>query len=159
MKNLNANRLIGLVMALVSLGYLWMAYRIPTFPMPRPIDSDAFPKLLGLALLVLSVLLCLDKPPALRAKTTSNPPRQKSRGLSPTAQLLTTFVVIALYAISLEWLGFVLASGLFGMGLSYCYGYRRHLISAVATLSVVLSLYLIMTRLLEVHLPQGLLPF
>ncbi|WP_375057535.1 tripartite tricarboxylate transporter TctB family protein [Zobellella sp. DQSA1] len=160
MKHINSNRIIGLLMGLVSLGYLWMAFRIPTFPMPRPIDSDWFPKLLGIALLLLSILLCLEKQDTPTKKEKAAQKASKVRGQTPppTTQFLITLLAIAGYAFGLEWLGFVLASCLFGIGLSYCYGYRRHLISAVATLAVVLSLYLIMTRLLEVHLPRGLLP-
>ncbi|PSJ46345.1 TctB protein [Zobellella endophytica] len=157
MKYINSNRIIGLLMGLVSLGYLWMAFRIPTFPMPRPIDSDWFPKLLGIALLLLSILLCLEKQDTPTKKEKA--PQKASKVREQTSQLLITLLAIAGYAFGLEWLGFVLASSLFGIGLSYCYGYRRHLISVVATLAVVLSLYLIMTRLLEVHLPRGLLPF
>jgi putative tricarboxylic transport membrane protein len=157
MKYINSNRVIGLIMGLVSLGYLWLAFRIPAFPMPRPIDSDWFPTLLGAALLLLSILLCLEKQatPVKREKAAQKDPKAREQ----TSQLLITLLAIAGYAFGLEWLGFVLASSLFGIGLSHCYGYRRHLISVVATLAVVLSLSLIMTRLLEVHLPRGLLPF
>lgn len=160
MKHINSNRIIGLLMGLLALGYLWMAFHIPSFPMPRPVDSDGFPKLLGFALLLLSVMLFLEKEkvaPSEEKETAA--PKEKQPGLSPRNQLLVTCIAIAGYALSLEPLGFVLASSLLGFGLSYGYGYRRHRVNLAATLCVVLSLYLIMTRLLEVHLPQGLLPF
>ena len=63
MTRLNINQILALVLVIFSVGYLWMAFQIPVFPIPRPIDSDAFPKILGICLLVLSVLLFFEKQP------------------------------------------------------------------------------------------------
>ena len=62
MTQLNTNQVLGLIIALVAVGYLVMAFQIPSFPLPRPIDSDLFPKVLGFTLLGLAVLLFLEKP-------------------------------------------------------------------------------------------------
>jgi hypothetical protein len=134
MKHINSNRVIGLIMGLVSLGYLWMAFRIPTFPMPRPIDSDWFPKAAGqrpAAAVHTVVPGKAGHPSQTRKGCAEGHPKAREQ----TSQLLITLLAIAGYAFGLEWLGFVLASSLFGIGLNHCYGYRRHLISVVATLS------------------------
>ncbi|MCD8513499.1 MAG: hypothetical protein LRY63_09295 [Nitrincola sp.] len=68
MLRLNINQLLAIILFVFSLGYLWMAFQIPVFPIPRPVDSDAFPKMLGACLLILSVFLFLEKEPAKRLK-------------------------------------------------------------------------------------------
>lgn len=57
MTRLNTNQWLALVLALVAVAYLAMAWQIPTFPLPRPVDSDLFPKVLGVSLLLLAALL------------------------------------------------------------------------------------------------------
>ena len=54
MTRLNTNQWLALVLALVAAAYLAMAWQIPTFPLPRPVDSDLFPKVLGVSLLLLA---------------------------------------------------------------------------------------------------------
>ncbi|XQU08513.1 hypothetical protein P4544_00910 [Halomonas sp. LY9] len=59
MTRLNVNQWLALVLALLAAAYLAMAWQIPTFPLPRPVDSDLFPKVLGVSLLLLATLLFL----------------------------------------------------------------------------------------------------
>ena len=154
MKLLNSNRILGVLLALLSLVYIVAAYRIPTFPIPRPIDSDAFPKVLGFAMLCLSVWLFFERPQGEAAE--APPMAERLRSAMP---VVVTAVAIAAYAALLDTLGFVLASFLLVGGLTAYYGYRRHVVNATVALLVPLVLYLVMTRLMTVHLPRGLLPF
>lgn len=155
MKALNANRVLGVLIAALSLVYLYAAYQIPTFPIPRPIDSDAFPKVLGLVMLGLSVWLFFERPEARGDEAALSLGEQARRWLP----VMVTASAIAIYAASLQTLGFVLASFLLVAGLTWFYGYRRHLVNAAVALAVPLFLYLMMTRLMTIHLPRGLLPF
>ena len=78
---------------------------------------------------------------------------------TPWARVIVTSLAIAAYAFLLVPLGFVLASTLLSVGLTAYYGYRRHGINLAASLGVVLALYLTMTRVMDVYLPTGVLPF
>jgi putative tricarboxylic transport membrane protein len=72
---------------------------------------------------------------------------------------VVTAVAIAVYAGLLGVMGFVLASAALTAGLTFYYGYRRHLINAAVSVLVPLLLYVLMTRFMNIHLPAGWLPF
>lgn len=160
MTRLNTNQWLALVLALFAAAYLAMAWQIPTFPLPRPVDSDLFPKVLGVTLLLLAGLLFFEKPVALAGADEID--EEATNGpllFTPWARVVVTAVAIAAYAFLLVPLGFVLASTLLCTGLTAYYGYRRHGINLAASLGVVLALYITMTRVMDVYLPTGLLPF
>lgn len=158
MMRLNANQIIGLFLAVFSVGYIWMAFHIPVFPLPRPVDSDAFPKVLGYFLLGLSVWLFFERPPVVdaanaEAKNEWHGPRWQS----PKWQVVITALTVLAYALLLQPLGFVVASILLGFGLTWYYGYRKHHINFMVSASIVLSLYLLLTQVMDVYLPTGIL--
>lgn len=160
MTRLNSNQILALFLALVALGYLAMAWQIKAFPLPRPIDSDLFPKVLGFTLLGLSLLLYLERPQAQDTPPAPDPEEQaRPLLLRPWSRVVVTALAIAAYALLLVPVGFVLASTALGVGLTAYYGYRRHGVNLAAILGVVLALYLTMTRVMDVYLPTGVLPF
>ena len=160
MTAVTAERTAALTVALVAVGYLAMAWQIPAFPLPRPIDSDLFPKVLGFTLLGLSLLLFLEKPQAQDVPDELDPEEQaKPLLLRPWSLVVITALAIAVYALLLVPVGFVLTSTLLVFGLALYYGYRRHAINLATSLGVVLILYLTMTRVMDVYLPTGVLPF
>ncbi|QJQ98639.1 MULTISPECIES: tripartite tricarboxylate transporter TctB family protein [Halomonas] len=159
MTRLNTNQILALIIALFSVGYLAMAFQIPQFPLPRPIDSDLFPKVLGFTLLGLAGLLFLEKP---KAQDIPDEPSLEALSqpllLRPWSRVVITSLAITAYALLLVPVGFVVASTLLSFGLAWYYGYRRHGVNLATSLGVVLALYLTMTRLMEVYLPTGILP-
>lgn len=159
MRRLNINQCLGLFLALVALAYLAMAYQIPSFPLPRPVDSDLFPKVLGILLLGLSIVLFLEKPKTQDIPDAPSPEElAKPLLLRPWSRVIVTSLAIAAYALLLVPIGFVLTSLVLAFGLAWYYGYRRHGVNLVVSLSVVLVLYLSMTRGMDVYLPMGILP-
>ncbi|MCE8001726.1 tripartite tricarboxylate transporter TctB family protein [Billgrantia ethanolica] len=159
MTRLNSNQVIALLLALLAVGYLAMAWQIPSFPLPRPIDSDLFPKVLGFTLLGLSVLLFLEKPKAQDVPEALDPEEQQQPLLlRPWSRVVVTAISLAVYAVLLVPVGFVLTSVGLVFGLAAYYGYRRHWINLATAVGVVLALYLTMTRVMGVYLPTGVLP-
>lgn len=165
MTRFNSNQIIAVFIALVAALYLVMAYQIPTFPLPRPVDSDLFPKVLGYTLLGLAALLFLEKP----SHDDDEAPEQDAGAVEaspvlpllqrPWSRVVVTVLVISLYIVLLAPVGFVLTSFALSFGLAWYYGYRRHGANLATSLGVVLGLYLAMTRGLDVYLPMGILPF
>ncbi|QJQ94058.1 MULTISPECIES: tripartite tricarboxylate transporter TctB family protein [Halomonadaceae] len=155
----NTNQILGLIIALFAAAYLAMAYQIPNFPLPRPVDSDLFPKVLGAILLGLALLLFLEKPKAKDVPEQLDPDEQAlPLLLRPWSRVIITSIAIASYAVLLAPIGFVVASTLLCFGLAWYYGYRRHGVNLATSLGVVLALYLTMTRVMDVYLPSGILP-
>lgn len=160
MTRFNTNQVLGLIIALVAAGYLAMAFQIPDFALPRPIDSDLFPKVLGFTLLGLAVLLFLEKPKDQDTPDEMDPEEQaKPLLLRPWSRIVITSLAIAAYALLLVPIGFVLTSLTLSFGLAWYFGYRRHGVNLATSMGVVLALYLTMTRGMDVYLPSGILPF
>lgn len=159
MTQFNTNQVLGLIIALVAVGYLVMAFQIPSFPLPRPIDSDLFPKVLGFTLLALAVLLFLEKPKDQDVPDEIEPEEQaRPFLLRPWSRVVITSLAIVAYALLLVPLGFVLTSLTLSFSLAWYFGYRRHGINLATSAGVVLVLYLAMTRGMDVYLPPGILP-
>jgi putative tricarboxylic transport membrane protein len=159
MKRLNVNQILALIIALFAIAYLVVAFQIPTFPLPRPIDSDLFPKVLGFTLLLLAGLLFLETP---KAQDIPDEPSPEALNqpllLRPWSRVVITSLAIVAYALLMVPVGFVVASTVLAFGLAWYYGYRRHGVNLATSLGVVLALYLTMTRIMDVYLPTGILP-
>lgn len=161
----NQNQILGIVIAAFAVAYLVGAFQIRQFPLPRPIDSDLIPKVLGVLMLGLAVLLFLQKPGTQGAVVLAEEePVPLDRpaphwSANPVLQVVLTIAAIAAYAALLRPLGFAITSALLLFGLAALYGYRAWAINLAVSLAVPLFLYLVLTRAMGVNLPRGLLPF
>lgn len=160
---LGANQILAIVLAIFAVGYLVLAFQIRVFPLPRPIDSDMFPKVLGLLLLGLSVILFLEKPKeadeAEHADVAAPAAEARSFLRQPWMEVAVTAAAVALYALLLRPLGFLVVSVALVAGLTWYYGYRNHLVNLAVAVAAPLILYLVLTRGLGIHLPRGVIPF
>ena len=157
-----ANRVIAVVLGVFAVWYLYEAFQIRVFPLPRPIDSDLFPKVLGFLMLGLAVLLffvreAIDEAAMESAPAAADEPRSPF-WYRPWTRVVVTAVAVGVYAAALRPLGFVLASVLLVGGLTVYYGYRNHLVTLTVAIAVPLVFYLVLTRLMTINLPAGLLP-
>ncbi len=147
---MSADRWSGGVLFLLGLGVGWEAWRLP-FGTVRTPDSGFFPLILALALLVFSAIVML----ATWAPGAAPDPLPSAHGL---VRVVVTVAALAGYALLVERLGYLLATGL--VALLLLRGIER--VSWLATLGVtlgsVLGSYLLFRRL-GVPLPSGLLPF
>lgn len=162
---LNRNQVLAIVIGVFSIVYLVGAFGIRQFPLPRPIDSDLIPKVLGFLMLGLALMLFFQRPGtggavviAEEAPAEDGPP-EPDGSISPILQVALTVAAVAAYAALLRLLGFTLASALLVGGLAALFGYRNWTVSAVVAVAVPLGLYLTLTRAMGINLPAGILPF
>ena len=162
MRTHRANQILAVILAVFSVWYLYEAFQIRVFPLPRPVDSDLFPKVLGFLMLGLAGLLFFVRE-AIDEAAMEAAPAAADEPLSPFWQrpwtrIVVTAAAVGVYATALQPLGFVLASVLLVAGLTAYYGYKNHVVTLSVAIAVPLVFYLVLTRLMTINLPAGLLP-
>jgi putative tricarboxylic transport membrane protein len=145
--SVRADRAFVVALLVVSIAYAFEATRIYNPPaIADPLGPRAFPLFLGLAGIALSAAILRDRTPPAGPEVT----RQTLRHLAGI------LAAMAAYAALLPGLGFVLTTtALLGAGFHYTGG-RRPLVPAAAA---ALAIYLLFTRLLDLRLPRGMLPW
>ncbi|MFC4075272.1 tripartite tricarboxylate transporter TctB family protein [Salinithrix halophila] len=145
------DRQASIVLMIIAVLYLLFSYRLPSYAL-AVMDADALPIGLGWLLLVLAVLLFFfgEKTPADQEDSLS----RKEWGV-----LGTVLGATLLYVFFLEWLGFVLVTIPFILGVTVLLGYRRWGVNVTVALGFTGVMYYAFTYLLNITLPQGPLPF
>ncbi|WP_439108882.1 tripartite tricarboxylate transporter TctB family protein [Halobacillus litoralis] len=147
------NQKVSIFLILFAAGYLYLSYNLKEYPYV-PVDSDFVPKILGYLLIILAVFLFFDK--------SSETKEEKEKRQVPKKEMLVLLAVggmIFLYIFLLEILGFVLSSMLFIFACSWFLGYRKLVTTILVAVLFPLIMYLSFNYLLQIRLPQGVLPF
>ncbi|MBX0357749.1 tripartite tricarboxylate transporter TctB family protein [Halobacillus sp. Nhm2S1] len=147
------NQKVSIFLILFAAGYLYLTYNLKEYPYV-PVDSDFVPKILGYLLIILAVFLFFDK--------SSETEEEKEKRQVPKKEMLVLLAVggmIFLYIFLLEIIGFVLSSMLFIIACSWFLGYRKLVTTFLVAVLFPLIMYLSFNYLLQIRLPQGVLPF
>ncbi|WP_394218311.1 tripartite tricarboxylate transporter TctB family protein [Halobacillus trueperi] len=147
------NQKVSIFLILFAAGYLYLSYNLKEYPYV-PVDSDFVPKILGYLLIILAIFLFFDK--------SSETEEEKEKRQVPKKEMLVLLAVggmIFLYIFLLEIIGFVLSSMLFIVACSWFLGYRKLVTTILVAVLFPLIMYLSFNYLLQIRLPQGLLPF
>ncbi|WP_173915442.1 tripartite tricarboxylate transporter TctB family protein [Halobacillus sp. Marseille-Q1614] len=150
-KTMNQKLSIGL--AVFSIGYLYLSFNLREYPYV-PVDSDLVPKILGFLLLGLAFFLYFDK--------SAETEEQKAKRVVPKKEIMVMLGVagmILVYIFFFEILGFLIITTLFIFACSTFLGYRRWLTNCIVSIVFPGSLYYLFNYLLQIKLPQGILPF
>lgn len=170
------DRVIGGVVGLLAVGYLAMAWRIPEFALATvPVQSRAFPLGLGALLLVLAITLVV-RPGGARPEVVGDaasaeaeaPPSQEAsapgvqlqhrslrRFTDARLEIAVLVVTASAYIAAFELLGFVLATVVYLVAMSWYFGFTRWVVSVVVALAVTGGLYVLLVQLLNVRLPTS----
>lgn len=161
---MNANRedrLASIVATAFSLAYLVTAFFIPVPPLKQQLGPAAFPKAIGLVMLILSGLYVYRQ---FRGRVKEDEERAAIIGaeekIESKADLKTMGFILAVmvvYAFVFERLGYAISTFLaFMAGVFYLS--RRHLVrDTLIAVIVSFVLYYVFMTLLRVNLPAGLL--
>lgn len=147
------NQRVSVVLLVISIGYLIMTFQLPEFAYTE-VDADIIPMVLGVLLIVLAVGLYFSKD----SETTE----QKERRNIPkkdVVALLGVFVLIFIYIMLLEVLGFVVMTTLFIFICSWFLGYKKYITNLLTSILFPLFMYFAFTEFLKISLPKGILPF
>jgi putative tricarboxylic transport membrane protein len=146
MTRVNAERVVALLILLFSLAYFVLAFgiKLPPSSDETPFSARTFPLVLGPLAMALSLALLL-KPPG---------GEDVGRGLA-WARALGLVGLMALYALAIDRLGFVVTSALFLAGGFYVLGERRMKVLLPIAAATALAFWTMFT-LLDVHLDWGI---
>ncbi len=146
MTRVNAERLVALLILLFSLAYFVLAFgiKLPPSSDETPFSARTFPLVLGPLAMALSLALLL-KPPG---------GEDVGRGLA-WARALGLVGLMALYALAIDRLGFVVTSALFLAAGFYVLGERRMKVLLPIAATTALAFWTMFT-LLDVQLDWGI---
>ncbi|MCW4353764.1 tripartite tricarboxylate transporter TctB family protein [Hoyosella sp. YIM 151337] len=173
-------RTLGIAIGVVALIYLFLATQISEFTaVDVPVQPATLPKGLGLVLLLLAVVLFFQRgepkslaqaavPAVVDARVAATQavaaeaedpqsPRLGRTG-NPAYEVAIFVASMCVYAFAFERLGFILATAAYIFGVTWYLGYKRHLVTAIVSITVPLILYFSITAGLGVALPNGLIP-
>jgi putative tricarboxylic transport membrane protein len=147
------DRIISLILLVFAGVYLALSYRLPAFPYAI-IDSDVLPKGLGYLLIILAIVLFLQ------AKDDTD--EEKKGRYVKKEDVVILFSVLAsllVYIFLLEPMGFLLSTILFLLVIPFVLGFKKKVTTVLVAFLFSGVMYYSFNYLLNITLPQGILPF
>jgi putative tricarboxylic transport membrane protein len=150
------DRVIFICTIVIAAIYLYATTLIPSLEIGDPLGPKAFPRLLGIALLISAGLLGLEM--WKDRKVAAAPVGPKSRDLSHLWVLAGVTIWTAGYYLVFEKLGYIIATSIYLLGLMFWFSRGRPITNVVTAVLFAALTYLLFVKL-DVNLPKGLLPF
>ncbi|RNF39888.1 tripartite tricarboxylate transporter TctB family protein [Planococcus salinus] len=157
-----AELLIGLALILLS---AVIYFQSGTFPVgdATQLNPGSFPKVIALALAILSIILVIVKIKELvskRAEATEINRKEYMKELMIEYRLVfITFFSLLLYVFLMQFIGFIITTICFIIGIGLLVGPKKKkdvLIISITSVVVTLSTYLFFENVLHVRFPSGL---
>ena len=158
---MNTHRADAALAAVAIVGaaaYLLLDWNLPSARIGDPLGPRAFPALIGGGLVLSGLLLFLEIWTK-RRRTADAVAEPRSAEQKHVALLLLAMVGwTALYYVSFDRLGYLIATPLFILGLLCYFNRRRHVVNLAVAAGFTIVVYLLFSTLLGVPLPAGPLP-
>jgi putative tricarboxylic transport membrane protein len=141
--------------------YFWATTQIPTLEIGDPLGPKAFPRLLGVGLLITAAMLLgeiMTNRKAERGAKTPSTAEAKEEG--NTKVVVAAVVASAIFFVLFEPVGYVITTTAYLVVMTYVFHKKGIWMTNVLT-SVIYGVgsYFAFTKLLGVNLPRGILPF
>lgn len=158
---MRSNRFLGPLLSVLAVAWLWLSYAfIPSSNIPGEPGPQAFPTMLGYALLLLGLSITLSDfsrkrdSTSIQAKATTD--TTASAAKHELRMVLGTFGLLVLYAFLMEKAGFLVSTPIvLALTLAGLLRIRRWAFVAKMTGGTTLVCWLIFVVLLRVPLPRG----
>ena len=150
------DRIILICTVLIAVIYLWATTLIPTLEIGDPLGPNAFPRLLGIALLIAAGLFGLELWKD-RAKKASSDGPFFDRQVMPVLGIVVVWT--AVYYFVFNELGFVVSTSLFLLPLMAFFNRGKWITNVVTSIAFPVCAYFLFTKALGVNLARGFLPF
>ena len=144
----SGDRIWGIVILIFGGIYLVEGIRIPLAAFGDPLGARIFPTILGSAMAACGAFLAVQPQPRGAAPVLVR---------RPFIQVLILCAVLLLYAISLPWLGYFLATFLLVFVAARIMGERSFIRGVVISAAFSAGVFFLFSRVLTIPLPLGLL--
>jgi putative tricarboxylic transport membrane protein len=154
-----ADRIILICTLLIAAVYFYATAQIPVLEIGDPLGPKAFPRMLGVALLVAAGMLLLEilraRKPAAHKDAAQDGAAEGRHHYVVGAVVLWTGIYIAVF----EWLGYVIATSVYLLALMAFFHKGKWLANSLTSVLFCVISYVLFTKVLGVTLARGLLPF
>ncbi len=153
------DRIIFVCALLLAGVYFWGTAQIPSLELGDPLGPKAFPRMLGVGLLIAAAMLLAE---ILRDRIKVKAGGEDSGALRWEAHDWVVVAVVAwtaFYIVLFEPLGYMLATLIYLAGLTGYFNRGRHLMNGLSCVLFVAISYFAFTKLLGVNLARGIIPF
>jgi putative tricarboxylic transport membrane protein len=152
-----ADRIIFVCTLLLAGVYFWATAQIPSLDLGDPLGPKAFPRMLGVGLLIAAAMLLAE---ILRdRKKTKAADAEVMKWERHHWIVVAVAAWTALYIVLFEPLGYMLATLIYLAGLTGYFNRGRHLMNGLTCVLFVVISYAAFTKLLGVNLARGIIPF
>ncbi len=151
------DRIIFACTLLLAGVYFWATAQIPTLELGDPLGPKAFPRMLGVGLLLAAAMLLAEILRDRKKPKTETPPTWR---WEPHQWVVVAIAVwTALYILAFERLGYMLSTVIYLLALTAYFNRGRHLMNGLTCVLFVIISYVAFTKLLGVNLARGFIPF
>ena len=155
------NYYIAIGTVVVAALYMLATSQIPIPGFGGPVNAKVFPYLLGMGLIVGAVLLFLEQRRSVKKPITEPAAPADRAPARPVNPLLVPAIIVwmVVYVTFLDSLGYLISTSVF-LSVLASYFHRRSIPVAVgSSIAFTLLMYFMFTRIFEIRLPSGILPF
>jgi putative tricarboxylic transport membrane protein len=151
------DRIIFVCTLLLAGVYFWATAQIPSLELGDPLGPKAFPRLLGIGLLISAVMLLLE---ILRDRKKPKTGAAPAWTWEPHDWVVVAISVwTALYILAFEPLGYMLSTVVYLLPLTAYFNRGRWLMNVLTCVLFATISYFVFTKVLGVNLARGILPF
>jgi putative tricarboxylic transport membrane protein len=154
-----ADRVIFVSILILAAVYFYATEKLPSLEIGDPLGPKAFPRLLGIGLVITAIILLIEiirgRKPAAASDVPSRGPTDKYSYIIVGGVTVWTF----LYFLVFESLGYVISTSLYLLVLTMCLNRGRWIQNVLTSVLFSLGSYLMFVKLLGVNLAPGVLPF
>jgi putative tricarboxylic transport membrane protein len=153
-----ADRIIFVCILLLAGIYFWATQQIPTLEIGDPLGPKAFPRLLGIGLLITAAMLLAEIIRDRKAVKKPSASSEKDDGNSNV--VIAAVVATAIFFMSFETIGYIISVSVYLIAMMNFFNKKgRWLVNNLTAVVYGVGSYFIFTKALGVNLPRGILPF
>jgi putative tricarboxylic transport membrane protein len=155
------DRVIFVCILILAAVYFYATAQIPSLDIGDPLGPRAFPRLLGIGLLVTAGILFMEMWKARKAEVAENADEEPHAHGDYQHYFIVAAVVIwtSLYFAVFEWLGYILSTAVYLIVLTGYFNRGKWTANILTSVLFGIGGYVMFSKLLDVNLPRGILPF